>query len=441
MGRYPRALVLATLAFISIGGAALGGRQFPLSVPTSNPGGLAQTLVAGRNVDRDEPFFQSLGTNGRTCVTCHMPNQGWSIEPDDVRRRFEATDGRHSLFRLVDGAVSPYADDTTLAARRDAYALLLSRGVIRVGLPIPAGAEFELIDVDDPYRFATSRELSLFRRPLPSTNVRFLTTVMWDGRETQIGQTLHDDLMLQANDATVGHAQAPPINEATRRRIADFELRLTTAQTFDRRAGRLTADGAIGGPEALVTQQFAFGINSGFDPSSLTDSVFTLFGPWLTAVGGHSAARQAIARGEALFNSRLLPAPNNNRHACAGCHNTPNVGSSSTASFFDVGIANVSDLRPRSSDLPLYTLRCVSGPSADKIFRTTDPGRALITGKCSDIGRFKVPTLRGLAARAPYFHDGSAATLEDVVDHYNTRFSLGLLDQEKADLVAFLKAL
>jgi cytochrome c peroxidase len=441
MGHRPRALLVATLALVAVGSAALGGRQFPLSVPTPNPSGLAQTLVNGRTVDRDEPFFENLGTNGRTCVTCHMPNQGWSIEPSEVRRRFETTQGRHPLFRLVDGAVSPYADDSTVAARREAYALLLSRGVFRVGLPIPAGAEFELLDVDDPHGFASSTELSLFRRPLPSTNLGFLTTVMWDGRESQVGRMIHDDLMLQANDATVGHAEAPPIDEATRRRIADFELRLTTAQTHDGPAGRLTADGATGGPEALAAQPFWFGINSRLDPSSLSDNVFTVFGAWLTAVGGRGAAQQAIARGETLFNSLMLPAPNNTRHACAGCHNTPNVGSNSTASFFDVGIANVSDLRPRSAGMPLYTLRCLSGPSAGETIQTTDPGRALITGKWSDVGRFKVPVLRGLAARAPYFHDGSAATLEDVVDHYDVRFSLGLLDQEKADLVAFLKAL
>ena len=73
--------------------------------------------------------------------------------------------------------------------------------------------------------------------------------------------------------------------------------------------------------------------------------------------------------------------------------------------------------------------------------RTTDPGRALITGKWADVGKFKGPILRALAARAPYFHNGSAATLQDVVQFYDTRFSIGLTAQEKADLVAFLQAL
>jgi cytochrome c peroxidase len=73
--------------------------------------------------------------------------------------------------------------------------------------------------------------------------------------------------------------------------------------------------------------------------------------------------------------------------------------------------------------------------------QTTDPGRALITGKWKDIGRFKGPVLRALAARPPYFHNGMAADLEAVVDFYNTRFDIGFTEREKRDLVAFLRTL
>jgi len=71
----------------------------------------------------------------------------------------------------------------------------------------------------------------------------------------------------------------------------------------------------------------------------------------------------------------------------------------------------------------------------------TDPGRALITGKWKDVGRFKGPMLRGLAGRAPYFHNGSAASLLDAVNFYDVRFGLGLTDEQKSDLVAFLRTL
>lgn len=76
-----------------------------------------------------------------------------------------------------------------------------------------------------------------------------------------------------------------------------------------------------------------------------------------------------------------------------------------------------------------------------EVVQTTDPGRALITGKWSDIGRVKGPVLRALASRAPYFHNGSAATLLEVIEFYDKRFGIHFTVQEKADLVAFLSAL
>jgi cytochrome c peroxidase len=66
---------------------------------------------------------------------------------------------------------------------------------------------------------------------------------------------------------------------------------------------------------------------------------------------------------------------------------------------------------------------------------------AVISGQCKDIGRVKGPILRGLAARAPYFHNGSAATLMDVVNLYDQRFNIGFTEQQKEDLVNFLKTL
>ena len=92
-------------------------------------------------------------------------------------------------------------------------------------------------------------------------------------------------------------------------------------------------------------------------------------------------------------------------------------------------------------DLPVYQVTCTGGPLGGTVRYTSDPGRALISGKCADLGRIKGPILRGLAARAPYFHNGAAATLAEVVEFYNQRFQMGLTDQEKADLVAFLKSL
>jgi cytochrome c peroxidase len=65
----------------------------------------------------------------------------------------------------------------------------------------------------------------------------------------------------------------------------------------------------------------------------------------------------------------------------------------------------------------------------------------MITGKFNDVGKFKGPILRGLAARPPYFHNGSAQTLLDVVHFYDARFDIGFTAQEESDLVAFLSSL
>lgn len=158
------------------------------------------------------------------------------------------------------------------------------------------------------------------------------------------------------------------------------------------------------------------------------------------------SARAAIARGQALFNTRLIQISgvkgiNDDLGVsvlpgtCTTCHNTPNSGNHSTPMPLDIGI---SDASRRTPDMPLYTLR---NKATGETVQTTDPGRALITGKWKDIGRFKGPVLRAVASRPPYFHDGSAGNLSAVVDFYNQRFAIGFTDREKADLVAFLATL
>ncbi len=160
----------------------------------------------------------------------------------------------------------------------------------------------------------------------------------------------------------------------------------------------------------------------------------------------------AVARGEALFNNTqfniakvggLNDALNQATITgfCGTCHDSPNAGNHSVKMPLNIGVANAPADLPTglldTTGLPVFKLTCKSGQT----FMTTDPGRALISGKCADIGKVKGPILRGLAARAPYFHNGSAATLLDVVNFYDSRFNIGFTEQQKADLVAFLKAL
>ena len=129
---------------------------------------------------------------------------------------------------------------------------------------------------------------------------------------------------------------------------------------------------------------------------------------------------------------------------CGICHDTPNTGNHSVKAPLDIGVADAGALKPPVLDisgLPVFTVKCIAGPLTGQKFHVTDIGRAMISGDCADIGKVKGPVLRGLAARAPYFHNGSAATLADVVEFYDQRFKIGLSVQQKSDLVAFLGAL
>jgi hypothetical protein len=432
---------------------------------TPNKNGVLRTIsLDGSDVIKpDNPFFLSLGTNGRSCVSCHVPSTAWTISPAEVQDRFKKTQGLDPIFRTNDGSNSPLADVSTVAARRSAYSMLLNKGVIRVGIGIPAGAEFALIGVDDPYGFASAAQLSLFRRPLPATNLRFLTTVMFDGRESfaplgtlpilasntpaQNAAVLFADLMHQANDATTGHAQGIPLTEDVATAIVNFEMNLATAQQVVRGAGSVDAGGAGGGPVNLANQNFYVTINDvlGADVSGQpfnADSM-TLFQAWENS---SDPTRASIARGAKLFGSKPINITgvgglNDDlqlpliQGTCTTCHDTPNVGNHSVALPIDIGLT---DAKIRTADMPLYTLlNNITG----QIRTTTDPGRALLTGKWKDIGKFKGPILRGLSSRAPYFHNGSAADLGAAIDFYNTRFDIGITAAEKADLIAFLGAL
>jgi len=425
-------------------------------------------------------------------VSCHLPSAGWTIVPSQVQAIFERTLGGviddalglGAIFRTNDGSNSPAADVSSLAARRSAYSMVLTKGLIRVGIGVPASADFELVAVDDPYRFASAAELSLFRRPLPTTNLQFLSTVMWDGRETFGGTdhcniaaeggkcfaSIHFDLADQSNGATQGHAQAPnPISSAQREAIVAFETALATAQVWDENANRLYAADAKGGPEAIFDQAFYYGINDNLGDyqtqAPFTPSVFNIFDAWRDLRGGGSTheARRAVARGQVIFNSKPFtisgvaglnfnspfnpPLPASFQGSCTTCHDAPNSGNHSIVAPLNIGLADASR---RTPDMPLYTLqeKCVALSDGTKVVgpncpvqTVTDPGRALISGKFADIGKFKGPILRGLAARAPYFHNGSAADLGAVIDFYNERFGAGIAGREKGDLIAFLRAL
>jgi cytochrome c peroxidase len=497
---YAAALLCAAFAVTGAAAHDGGGRDLDESSISVDPTGALQVLNVNGRTNTNGAFFQSLGTNGRSCSTCHVADQAMSISPPQIRERFAQTRGRDALFAAFDGANCPNGKPSDAAA----HSLLLSHGLIRIPLTVPAGAKFTVTVVHDPYGCALvsnpdgTQTLSTYRRPLPTTNLGFLSTIMFDGRESPAGATtalgtpgtfptnLNKDLTQQAVDATLTHAQA---NAApTTQQLADivsFEMGLFTAQIYDRNAGDLRAHGALGGARELVKDQPAYypGINDvlGADPLGVAfdDTSMTLFAAWEN--GGdpdyergaflRREARSDIAAGELLFDTAPLTIsavrglndnaalgnPVSFQGTCTSCHDTPNVGNHSLPLPLDIGTGHTPspglETDPNiqkaiaeldEPDLPIFEVKgCTSPFSAGQpvSFFTTDLGKGMITGLCSDVNRVKGPVLRGLAARAPYFHNGAAATLLQAVNFYNQRFAMNLTEEQKRQLVAFLNSL
>ena len=300
---------------------------------------------------------------------------------------------------------------------------------------------------------------------------------MWDGREATVPavpanhvgadgngvQAFEADapvrinMLTQANDATRGHAQgAVDLTTAQRASIVDFQMNLVVAQERDNVAGALNAAGATGGPQALRTQQTFFGIN---DSASVTNpfgtafnqNAMTMFNAWAGLSGSTQNNRRAsISRGQQIFNTKTIritgvrgvnDAVQGNVNAtlngtCTTCHDHPNVGNHSNVLPLDVGISTQAE---GDNVLPRLPRHLPGHPGV--VEEVTDLGRAILTGKCADLAKMKGPTLRGLSARAPYFHNGAADSIDEVISFYDRRFHIGFTTQEVADLKAFLQTL
>eukprot|EP01032_Pedospumella_encystans_P034164 gene34164-38615_t len=239
----------SNVATLSVSRGAPGAPLPAAPAPQPNPDGASLTVSRSGFIDTANPFFTPMG-NGRSCASCHSEDAGWSVTPRGLAQRFEQSQGTDAVFRLVDGANSPNAATATLDQKRLAYSMLLTKGLIRVGMSMPANAEFSLLRADDPYNFASARELSM---------------------------------LAQASDAVRGHAEAAvQLSAASQRAIVDFERGLFAAQSTSTAAGSLLENGASGGALALAATTFYPGINGlAGDSRTLAPfnrNVMTLFG-------------------------------------------------------------------------------------------------------------------------------------------------------------------
>ena len=378
------------------------GIVFPLEEDYDDADGLISILNASGAVNPSgHAFFEALAANHRACITCHQPSNAMSLAAATVRERWSETEGRDALFAAIDGSNCPDLPQSSMAS----HALLLNRGLIRIFLPWPSKSapDFKLEVVRDPTGCNTSPlyglnsahpAVSVYRRPRMVANFKYAAelNLMADGREASLES--------QAVTAALTHeeAQANP-TVAELRQIVAFERQLFAAQSADDRGGLLA------GPENLAAGRA---------------QTFGELWKTLNTAGIQEAFRASVARGGDLFAER-----------CASCH------AAGSTQAMDIGTTNL-PYATEADDLPLFRITCHSD---GRVIYTQDPGRALISGKCSDVGAIVMQQLRGLAARAPYFSNGSAATLRDVVDFYDRRYAIGYSEGQKQDLINFLRSL
>jgi hypothetical protein len=418
------------------------GIPLPPSKDFEDPAGQLRLLnTSGEIQTKDHPFFTPLGSNGRSCVTCHQPTSAMSLSLDLIRQRWVDTNGKDPLFAAIDG--SNCAD---LPQDKEAsHSLLLERGLFRIVLPWPPitasgelfKPEFRIEVVRDPTGCnKTASSISVYRRPRVAANLQYVAvptedTLMADGRERT--------LQSQAASATLIHEQATTVpTRAQLEQIEDFERQLFMAQQWDVLGGLLAEPG---GPSLLGADNLASG-RAGASPVPGRDLAAS-FDPWRNVSAATLAIRQrafreSVLRGVDLFVTRDFRLPDGKRGTCATCHQ-PDIKHS-----MDAGTTNL-PTATESPELPLFRITCDASatphPQLGRTFLTQDPGRALITGKCADVGSILMQQFRGLAARAPYFANGSARNLTELVQFFDRRFKIGLTDKEEEDLVNFLSVL
>ena len=478
------------------------GTPLPAFATYDNEQGQLGVLnTSGSFETKGHPFFEPIGTNGRACVTCHQPSDAMSLSLRSIRERWTATAGKDALFAAVDGMNCPNLPPGDPRS----HSQLLERGLFRVALPWPPqrpdgtriDPEFTIDVVRDPGGCNTDSRyglnsatptISVYRRPRPVANTKYTThqnfgvgpfigkNGMPSSVDPENGKPTSMNLMsdaraptlaLQADDAAKNHLQIAKLSAAQIARIVEFERQVYIAQVTRRDAGSLIEPD---GPPAFGPRNLAAD-DAGVLGNNTTRYVFPLGGKWThlprtndEIANAQNASRESIARGHDVFMFRTfwirdsmhlnsVGLGNPVKRTCATCHGMHMTGMDTANGWMDIGTTNLpwatevplnpwTEARPQ---MPLFRVTCKPWvrphPFLGRVIYTQDPGRALISGLCNDVGTIVMEQFRGLAARAPYFSNGSAATLRELVDFYDRRYNIGYSELEKQDLVNFLGAL
>lgn len=373
-------------------GAALTSVTVIAVAASGNGAGAPQgQALEGQRLFEHETF----GGNGRTCQTCHSAATG-TVSPEDAQKRFDQ-DPNDPLF-LHDGSDDGLGHGTT-RMRTSATVLMTIKMADNVQL------------ADDP----TARTVVL-RRGIPTTlNTPALDPVlMLDGRQPT--------LEMQATGAIQDHAQgAVPA-------IADLQALAAFQQT----------NAFFSSPEVR-----RFALEKGAAPALPQGNT------------------ESEKRGRRFFENKPPdPTDGFKPGLCAHCHSGPLLNETNEFAKDFIGLpipagqrfisVGVSEFNEANNPIQHFIFNKGTADQADLF--TPDPGRALITGVVNDltlanVNAFKISALRGIRRTAPYFHDNSAKTLEDVVGHYAAFFAVVtqgtiiLSAQDQADVAAYMRLL
>ncbi len=479
------------------------GQPLPAFVEYPNEFGRLGIVNSAGPIDtRGHPFFEPIGSNGRACVSCHQPSDAMGLSVESIQHQWKVTNGRDALFDLFDGANCPNVTRGDPASHSLLLTRGLFRVGLPWPPRDERGneiePEFTIEVVRDPTNCnsgpeyginGTRKEISVYRRPRPAANLRYVSssrfgssafigkTGMLAAVDPETGRPVNMNMMsdarestlkTQAHSAATGHMQmAKGLTPAQLQQIQDFEMQLYAAQSWSTLGGSLNEpDGPSGlGPRAMEKGE------DGVLGNNTTRFVFPTENKWADLPEGNTpdekarnAHRESIQRGHDVFFFRTfwirdamhintVGLGNPIKRTCATCHGMHMTGMDTANGWMDVGTTNKPwALEPAESPwakelppLPLFKVTCREDlpphPFLGRVIYTQDPGRALISGKCEDVGAIVIQQFRGLAARAPYFSNGSAATLRELVDFYDRRFNIKLTEQERVDLVNFLGAL
>lgn len=408
-------------------------------------------------VDLGEQLFSHAfpNTNGRSCATCHVPKDHFTLTPAHVKKLL--ADNRYDpLFNVID-ADDPAAKQLTFEH--------LKRGLVRIWLPLPENVD--VIDMAGKVTTPPDRKIFVWRS-VPSIADGALTApYQLDGRAATLEK--------QAQAAIQSHSEGGAVSKKELELIAEF----VRAQFSSERTRKVAAELASGvelakvsdaeaslklSPEEMrgkdVYEKVCASCHGGANKATIVDRKI------------HDLAFPALkSDGTVLYK---VPTTNPPAPVLASQPDNEfiNVGTAMENFLAQIGVTEQTEHRilTRGVRFPAYRLRFYKGVSRAEVvadlppmvppwnlFRadhdgnpiqgpnlfplqmfTTDPGRALITGNPYDFEAFDIPTLRGIGNTAPYFHNNIAETLEDAVELYSDHFlakfpSLSLPGEKKPD--------